>query len=204
MPEYYAAELAQTFDEQNEPCGLEPCVPPAWEILELCNPRAFGGGIFQVGTLDPDTIVASAELPRCRPLPKDAAAIIDSATAYPPALAIARSRVERRLAGSPGTLDELIAAFSAAVDTAMAEQDGADFILARVLDDGGDFDLGPPGAWTWVVAADPDRDLVWWVSSDFFIYTAPQAAFELDARQIQRLADVARAAATRRDTGDAS
>jgi hypothetical protein len=111
----------------------------------------------------------------------EAAAAIQAARQYPPALAAAREAVDSAPA-RVGDGDSFVALYVCAATEALAGRDSDDWQLASSVRD----DLGylRCGERYWVRPVPDQAGLVSWVSDDYFVYRNPLSDFDLSSGRL--------------------
>ena len=110
-----------------------------------------------------------------------------SAMSYPPALALAREDIIYSGRPVPKGREPFAELYADRLAHHLARQHKAPYVLAEATACcliGGLF----VGQYAWVVGYDPERRVVGWVTSDYFIYTDPASGFALSPNQLERLA----------------
>lgn len=117
-----------------------------------------------------------------RAVPDSLVELLESATAYPPALAIARD-VRFRKDFDDRSEEEAVEEFTTVLRDELNQQRDRPFFLARALADPSGFDgYKSEGHYYWIVGYRPERvgREVSWVSRDFFVYQDPITDFDVD------------------------
>lgn len=108
--------------------------------------------------------------------------LLESATAYPPALAIARD-VRFRKDFDDRSAEEAVEEFTTVLRDELRRQRDRPFFLARALANPSGFvGYKTEGCYYWIVGYRPQRvgREVSWVSRDFFVYQDPLTDFDVD------------------------
>jgi len=161
--------------------GEEPDIPDGIGFAQIGSPgNDPGWSLYECwGTLDDEPLPKT-----CVPVPERLRVLIESAKHYPPALALARGDV-----GSTHvrTREEFAEHLARALERRLSEQPEEHFFMAKAKES---YALGglSAGQYAWLIAYDPDRRLVWWVTfRDYFAYDASPDLFEVSEEQLLRL-----------------
>lgn len=151
--------------------------------------------LAEFSDLSPLAIIA-CDLPEDAPIPDhllpvapELDVLLRSAAWYPPALALARNQLLSRHCGqvgddSPQSIDGFQRELAELLQSHLDGQSAAPYLLARsVWEDA----YQEQGAYYWLVAFDRQKDEVWWVSEDYFVYQDSLAAFAVTREQVERL-----------------
>lgn len=113
------------------------------------------------------------------------AALIESATRYPPALGLARDELPTVFAEHAPTREQFASAYGTALRTHLARQHEAPYVVAAATRDiPGDL---VRGQWYWLLGVAGTPAVVSWVSADFTIFQSDLATFDLTGDQLKRL-----------------
>ena len=120
------------------------------------------------------------EPPGTRSVSKELEKLLSSGRAYPPALAIARA-VRFQKESSHWLEAEAVEKFTTVLRTELDRQRDRPFFLAKALGDNDDSFYKTSGEYYWILDYTPaKKEPLWWVSGDYFVYTAPVTDFEVD------------------------
>lgn len=121
-----------------------------------------------------------------RPTNEKLAYLIYSAYGYPPALAIARSRIGKYFKNDKPEIDQFEERYTLILESLLSEIANAGYFMAAAQEE----EIGylRSGEWYWLLGIDHCEPAnAYWVSDDYFIYKNPITDFILSAQQIQTL-----------------
>ena len=162
--------------------GWEPNLSIDASFALLADP---GNHPAQIGLFCVDPYDLDADVTDGWPVSDELEALLYSAESYPPAMAITREVIPRLCRGRDISVEEFAAILIRPLTLALQSQPDNGFILAESLVDKLGYRMC--GEFAWVLDYDPGRDLVSWVSSDYFIYTDAASGFGLEKSALNRL-----------------
>ena len=112
--------------------------------------------------------------------------LLDSATRYPPALALTRNEITKKQYEKPPTLNQFSNSISESLKKYLSLQSEDNFILAESKT----CEIGylEQNEWYWLLKiTEKDQAKVYWVSDDYFIYCNDIGNFKVSAEQIEKL-----------------
>ena len=139
----------------------------------LCDPAQSEIGLYSCGDVPPGA----------KKLTYTEAALVESATQYPPAIALTRNEAKLQDIQDKGVFLNWVLG---RLDYHLAQQAEAKYLLAKSLDPG-DPDLSF-GAYYWILGISDESAMIDWVSRDFFIYKSPAASFHDPERLFRHFA----------------
>ncbi len=160
--------------------GWEPDFPEGISYGLLADLTKIGWGIYEY-TLDD----ANENWKPAKPVSEELEALIDSGRRYPPALAIARDQMNHLFHGQRPSQDEFAEAYAKEIQSRLANQHKAPYLLAQVTRTELGYLYSPE--WYWALRIKGDPPMVYWVSDDYFVYRNPLSDFDLTDEQIERL-----------------
>lgn len=166
--------------------GMSPAFPEGITFLLIADYRDSPYGLYAWRQTD----VEAEKYNPPRPANQKLASLIYSAYGYPPALAIARSRIEKHFKEATPDIAEFEAAYTTILETLLAEVATAGYFMAAAQKK----EIGylRPGEWYWLLGVDKSKPVnVFWVSDDYFIYKNPASDFSLTDQQTQALKETA-------------
>ena len=161
--------------------GKEPLLPENHGFILLAD---FGPNtpwaVFRVSFVEDKPAAAGLE-----GVPHDLQVLLDSAKAYPPAMAIARDDMTRRWRGKSPSRSEFAASFAESLRRRLRAQPDCRYRLAEASADEAGYLTR--GECAWILRYDADSHEVSWVSSDFHIYKNAAGDFNLNDDELAAL-----------------
>jgi hypothetical protein len=158
-----------------------PIVPDGVRAVLLADLPGLEWGLFEVH--------AAIRWKLEAPVDEQLDGLIRSALRFPPALALARNELGLVFEDRKPTRDQLIAAYTAALESHLAKQNESPYVLAPAIKD--DPGYLKRGEWYWVIEVSGRPAVVRWISSDFRIYKGDVTDFDLTGQQLKNLGYIA-------------
>ena len=159
--------------------GYSLFLPPEFEHRGDFAPISHGDfGLCRVGYVAPDTVAPPVEI-----VPRPLTLLLYAGEAYPPALARARSAVERDV---PLSRADFVTVLAERLQTLLDDQRSSPFFLARCV--AGGYAYKSVGSYYWIVGWRVYRSgqiVALYVSHDFFVYADPLTDFAISETQMR-------------------
>ena len=155
--------------------------PDGARVLMLAGVQHLDWGLYEVEC--PATAGIDWEPPA--PVTRQLARLIESGKRYAPAMGLAREEINQLFTDQQPSHSELADAYSTALQTHLARQPIAPYVLAQALTDDGRY--RNRGEWYWVLEVAGIQPVATWVTPEFHIHDCMMIDFDLTGQQLKRL-----------------